>query len=484
MSAPAAGAPAASAPAAAGRLWSAASGRQSLRLRLGSFFALAAFASLEYSSLLLHPPTVRVLGVVAITTAGAATLALSLRISSILAGTVLRIALVLAMLYLGLLAVGIPAHLLAPARWGALGGDARRGLHAIGAGLWPYRGASAWARLVVLAVLPVGVGLAGAVSFWPSRRGERVRPLVSLSTLVALLVVGVVNQTGAAWRVQGVVLLAVLAAWLWLPTLERGGMNRAACWLLACVVPALLLAPALSAVGPWIGLRTAAAPLTSSFQWDQTYGPIPWSRSTATMFEIAEQQPALLKVTSLDRFDGLRFVCSPSPPGSSRLDLGRAPAAAAGYVRATVTIAGLRSNLLVSGGGEPLRVSWLGAAPPTPKRSRDGTIALAAAPAGGARYGVLSYAPAASATTLRRAGRSFPRAYLPYARFELPRAGASALAPPAAAAAQTGRLVGAPTPGRAPASDRSMARGIADSPYASMFALARLLAAGRRSSFD
>jgi hypothetical protein len=417
---------------------------------LASFFALAAFASLEYSTLLLHPPAARVLAVTAIATACAAAIALSPRVSSRPhVGTALRVLLVLAALLLGLLITGIPAHLLAPARWGALGGDARRGLHALSPGLWPFRGTSVWARAIVLAVLPVSVVLAAAASFWPSPRGVRVRPLVSLAILIALLVAGEVNQPGAAWRVQGLMLLGLLAAWLWLPVLEGRDVTRAACWLLACAVPALLLAPSLSAVGPWIGLRSEPAPVTDSFQWDQTYGPIPWSRSTATMFEIAEPQPALLKVTSLDSFDGVRFLRSGSPLGSAQLDLGPARAATAGYTHATVTIAGLRSNLLVSGGGEPVRVGWEGTAVPALTRSRDGTIALATAPASGARYTVLSYAPAAGATALRSAGRSVPHAYLPYTRFELPGAGS-----------------------------------ISSSPYAPMFALARRLAAGRRSSFD
>jgi transglutaminase-like putative cysteine protease len=460
----------------------------SLALRLAAFFGLAAFAAEQYATLLLHPPAARVLGVAAIAAAGGGGLALSERLAPVWLAGLVRVLVVVASVLLGLLALGVPAHLLGPAHWGALRQDLRRGVDGLDGGLWPYRGGARWSRLAVLALVPVALAAAAATAFWPARRSELQRRLLTLATLLALLTVGIVNQVGAAWRVQGVLLAVLIVAWLWLPTLAGTDVNRAVGWLLASLAPALVLAPLLSAGGAWIDYRSDGAPAVGSFQWDQTYGPKPWSRSSATMFEIAEPSPALLKVSSLDRFDGLRFMRSASPPGSTRLDTERRGGGRGWYTRATVSIVGLRSSLLVSGGGQPVAVRWLGGGVPGFTRAADGAVSLTPMPTNGASYEVTSYAPPASASTLARAGRSFPRGYLAYTRFELPGASASGLAlvgsgPRASAVGVPGQTVGAPAPGREPASDAGIARRIEASPYRPMFALARRLALGQKTTY-
>ena len=471
----------------AARAVSAQAAQGSLALRLGSFFGLAAFASEQYATLLFHPPAALVLGAAAIAAAGGCGLALSERLAPAWAASLARVLVVLATVLLGLLALGIPAHLLAPAHWGALHQDLRRGVHGLDSGLWPYRGGARWSRLAVLAVVPVALAAAAATAFWPARRSQLERRLLTAAILIALLTVGIVNQAGAAWRVQGVFLAVLIAAWLWLPTLAATDVNRAVGWLLASLAPALVLAPLLSAGGAWIDYRSDGVPAVGRFQWDQTYGPIPWPRSAATMFEVAESRPALLKVSSLDRFDGLRFMRSASPPGSRILDTERRGGGRASYTHASVSIVGLRSNLLVSGGGEPVAVRWLGGGVPSFARAADGAVSLTPMPAGGARYEVISYAPPDSASTLDRVGRSFPPGYLAYTRFELPGASASGLAligsASASAAAVPGQTVGAPAPGREPASDARTARRIEASPYGPMFALARRLALGQKTTY-
>jgi hypothetical protein len=104
-------------------------------------------------------------------------------------------------------------------------------------------------------------------------------------------------------------------------------------------------------------------------------------------------------------------------------------------------------------------------------------------------YTVRSYRPRPSAAELRRAPRRFPRAYLPYARFELPARSASGLIQPRFAAEARARVpvasaVGPPAPGRPVAADPAAAARIEASPYGQMFALARRLAAGAPSTYD
>jgi transglutaminase-like putative cysteine protease len=513
MSAQAAAAPAllaghtAQRPASAARLWP----------RAVSFLALAAFSSLVYGGLVISPPAGRLLAVCAIATAGSASLGLRRRDGRALLGLwPLRLFVLCLTLVLCVLALGVPAHLLAPHGWSRLGHDVARGTDGLGAWLWPYRGGREWTRLCVLLIVPVTLVLAGGLCFWPARaeagsegRGGEVRRSLALALLVVLFLTGAANSSQPEPGLRGLVLLVLIAAWLWLPALSENEIIRAGRWLVLCALLALAGRAALGSPAPWLGFREAiGAQQSASFQWDQVYGPIDWSRSTATMFSVAATRPGLMRVTSLDRFDGLRFLRSDAPPGSAEHDLSaharttlrtlallRPGARALGHVRgagieqATITVAGLRSSLLVGAEGLAVDVSWMEHGGPVLRREADGTLATSQPLATGGVYTVTSYRPQASAARLRRAPRVFPRSYLPYARFELPGQSASALARPhlaaeANAALPAQAIVGAPAPGRAPASDPAMAARIGASPYAPMFRLARGLAAGAPSTYD
>jgi len=190
----------------------------SLPLRLAAFFGLAGFASLQYSTLVAHPPGARLLALTAIATAGAAGLALCGRIAHPpWTGRLLATVVALLMLAAGLVAIGIPPSLLAPSRWSALAHDLRAGFGALAGWLWPYRGSSDWGRLTVLGLLAPALVVSACVSFWPSPRARSARELFSLSLLVALFLAGAANEREAASGVQGALLVALIAAWLWLP---------------------------------------------------------------------------------------------------------------------------------------------------------------------------------------------------------------------------------------------------------------------------
>jgi protein-glutamine gamma-glutamyltransferase len=480
--------------AAAPRLWA----------RAVSFLALASFASLIYGGLVISPPVGRLLGVSAIATAGTAIIGLRRRDGRALLGLwPLRLLVLVLTFLVCVLALGVPAHLLVPHGWSRLGHDLASGTDGLGAWLWPYRGGREWTRLAVLLIVPVTLVVAGGVCFWPARNegsGGELRRALSLALLVALFLTGAANSSQPEPGLRGLVLLVLIAAWLWLPALSESEIIRAGRWLVLCALLALAGRAALGSPAPWLGFREAVgADQSASFQWDQVYGPIDWSRSTATMFSVASARPGLMRVTSLDRFDGLRFLRSDAPPGSTSLDLGvrprrdgaraRRPAPAEGLERATITVAGLRSSLLVGGEGLAVNVRWMSRGTPTLRREADGTLADSRPPTSGGVYTVTSYRPQVSAARLRRAPRVFPSSYLPYARFELPGRSASGLARPRFATearsplpAQT--IVGAPSPGRTPASDPATATRIEASPYAPMFRLARGLADGAPSTYD
>jgi hypothetical protein len=331
------------APAAAG---AAAGQPQRLLLRLAAFFGLAAFVSLRYAALVTSPPAARVVLVAGCATAGCAALALSDRVARPgVPGNVLRVLLLLATLALSILALGVPAHLLAPAGWDDFAAHVQAGLAQMDDWLWPYRGQDTWARTTVLLVIPPALVLSGAVCFWPSPVAGGARRALALLALVGVFLAGAANTPAPLPAFQGLLLLALIAAAL-LPGAAAPQAGRAARWLIACTVGALIAQAALSSARPWLDYRDAGATAgpSGSFQWDQRYGPIRWSRSGATMLILAQPHPTLVRVTSLDRFDGLRFLRSDAPPGSRRLDLGGISRRRSWAQRATVEIAGLRSR--------------------------------------------------------------------------------------------------------------------------------------------
>ena len=447
------------------------SAQGSTAIAAGVFLVFAAFAALSYGELLQHPPALRLLACAAIATCGCSALAVRRR-GRVLVPLLARPPLLLCTLVLALLVIGVPAHLLlAPARWGRLGDRVGVGVDALGAWLWPYLGGERWARLDVLALVPVVLVAAGGLLFWPG--AGRARRTFSLALLIALFLLGAANTPQQQPGLRGLVLFVLIAAWLWAPSAGREterAAARAVRWLLLPALLAVALRPALSSSSAWIGFREAAGAdaSTATFQWDQTYGPISWPRTASTMLTLAAAHPGLLRVTSLDRFDGLRFLRSAAPPDTSALEQ-RIPIERRFLARSTVRIAGLRSQQLISGDGLAQRLRWLGGPRPSIAAEGDGTLIASSVPQG-SLYSVVAYRPRPSPARLRRAPRSFPAAYMPYVRFQLPAPGATTIGPAA--------------PGLTPAGDAATAARIEASPYGQMFSLARGLAAGAGTPYD
>jgi transglutaminase-like putative cysteine protease len=458
-----------------------------------AFFGLAAFAAIRYSALIATPPAGRAVLVALCVTAGCGLLAASGRIRrGGPAVGLLRVALVVGTFTLSMLALQIPAHLLAPGQWRHLAHRLSGGTDELSGWLWPYRGGDPWAEAAVLLPVPAVLLVAGCAWFWPSRAMLAGRRVLALAGLLAIFMVGTANAPASVPAFDGVVLMALLAATLLAPVTAASEAGRALRWLAACAVAALAVQAALRSDAPWIHYREpgAAAATTAgvTFQWAQLYGPDHPPRTQAPMLIVTEPRPELVRMTSLDRFDGLRFLRTAEPPGSPRFDL---PPRRAGRwnERAIVEVRGLRSSILASGGGDPTRINSFDNLDPIPAAQADGTASTNGIAATGATYEVVSYDPRPSARTARAAPRAYPRAYLPYAQLYLPGAGATALSAPnlgaeTLEAPEGARLVGPSAPGRTPASDPHMAALIEASPYGPMFALARGLSRGAASDYD
>jgi len=439
-------------------------------LALTAFAALALLAGMRFAALLAHPPTARVLALVASATACGAALAATRRLPT-RAGipSAGRVAAIVVFGYLSLRAAGAPARELWPWHLGRLGDGVGRGLEDLD-GLWPYRGGAAQARTVIMLGVAAAVMAAAVLVFWPgaARRG-RART-TGLVILLALYGTAVANQPRSGWQFQGMLLVGLLAVWAlaWTgappPALGRAGM-----WVLATAVGALAIGGLVHSSRPLIDYRHwnpfGATFAATSFDWNQTYGQIPWSRSNETMVEVASSHRRLLRATTLDRFDGTRFLRSARQPGGAPAADAAAAASGRWLTHTSVIVRGLSSTALLSPGAITAAAIAGAGVPRLAPINADGTLA-SATPIyrSGTRYTITAYAPRPTPAQMRRAPRRVPAAYLPYTRLSVPSAHGGAVEVSATGAAGGAR--------------------IAASPYAPVLALARRLAAGVHSSYD
>jgi protein-glutamine gamma-glutamyltransferase len=437
-------------------------------LRVIAFSAIALLAGMRFAALLAHPPVLRVFGVVATAAAGGGALAAT-RVVPRRRGlpTSLRLLIVTLSAYLSLRAAGAPAGLLWPWRWARLAHDIGRGTGALD-GLWPYDGELAQARMAVMLALPTALVPASVLAFWPGPWRAGARRVAALAALLALYVTAAMNEPQTGWRVQGMILLALLCLWGWAWRPRPADAARALTWVLLGAVVALVGAGVVHSGAPLLDYRDwnpfgPAFPATT-FNWNQVYGPLPWSNSTETMVEVGSRTPHLWRATTLDRFDGVRFLRSDATPPNTD-DLSGVAADPRWVTQTTFTIRGLGGEQLLSP-GQIVRASIQGVAVPRLDAvAPDGTVALSrASPQSGDRYTVTAYAPQPSAAEMRRAPRAFAAAFAPYTEFDLAASGGGDV--PTSAANRAG-----------------VAR-IEASPYAGVYQLARRLGRGAPSSYD
>jgi transglutaminase-like putative cysteine protease len=462
---------------------------ESLPLRLAAFAALAWVGAVEWQGLVAAPPTWRSALVVAIVTWGS--IALSLAPRAPLPPRVrplLYTAIVLTAALGACLAAGLSAKLLAPARWDTLGDGLDRGLVGASMTTWPYSGSDGWVRLTLMLGIPMFAVPAMALAFWPRRRpGPGVASGVALVLLLALYAVPATERDAGAPIARGLVLLVLIAAWLWLPRLRGRQLVPALAALAAGAVLALPAAAALKRHEAWVDYTdwTLFSDRAGghAFNWDHRYGPLDWPRTGDTMVEVKSPHRHYWKTETLDRFDGLRWSHSGAGHGAdptAELPLYRRP-----RWRESIrfTIRGLRTNLLVGAGtvyavdGDNLLAG-----------SADGTIRVLDGPLSkGDSYTVEAYVPAPTAAQMRAAPARYKTQFLSYTYFDLPGPRDSAVTSPPAGAGEpsiTPSTVGAPLPGEVAGSTPAVLRRIMASPYERTYRLARQLAAGQATAYD
>ena len=436
---------------------SAPSRVESTGRRLVAFGALAAYAAGAWAGLLADPPAGRVIVALCVTLAGAGALAAIGRARlPRLAGWPLALLVVLTATAAATIAVGLPASFLLPAHWGELRGHLDSGLLALGQAAYPYSGGSQWSRLAILGAMPLWLGTAAALAFWPARGTASVPRTAALMVLVAAYGTGVTVSPPSAPLLNGLILTALVAAWLWLPGLDRRHALTGGGLLLGATLLALPITARLDGHHPWLDYRNwnwtqSALDGGESFKWDHTYGPLDWRRTGQPMLDVTSDAPHYWRTAVLDQFDGFRWHESAnSGNGGVELPVPRAGSPFSAQVLPLNHELDPRDQLHDPRAAEPApgrsgsrdrrsRPAGPGRRGRHGRRTLTGGLVLPANDplAAGDSYTVRAYVPNPSAAEMRAAPRAYPGALRPYTEDLLPRRGPERR--PAGPAADAGR---------------------------------------------
>lgn len=472
-------------PARAGPERDPAPARSRAVVELGFFAALGTLGAVRWGQLVAEPPLGRLLAALAIVTVAAAVLAAlgarrpRWRRSAALATIIVATA-------TAAVIVGLPARMLAPGGWDELVENLGRGLAGIGEVEMPYDGGAVWIRLALLLFVPVLLGLAALLGFWPGRSRAALR-LAALAVLAGLYGVAVTLDSPGHELLWGAALLALIAGWLWAPALEPRRTAPAIAVALAAGLVAVPLAARLDPESAWWDYRSwewFGGRSGVSFEWDHSYGPLPWPDKGTTLLEVRSASPAYWKASVLDRFDGFTWQ------RARRADLlGTAERAARRNTpgaelperhrdwlsQASFEIRALSSGVVIGAGTAQAIQGLEGVAV-----SADGTVRAADDRLRtGDRYSVVSYVPQPTVRELRAAPASYPSE-----RFER-----STLIALPARLGPSGEFGLAPDRARAmplwrERPDAELRRELLASPYGATYRLARRLVAGAVAPYD
>ncbi len=343
-----------------------------------------------------------------------------------------------ATLCLGLGAAGLPLRLLGPENWAELTDGLDRGLGGVEGVNWPYQGEDWWIRQTILLGAPFLLAIAATLAFFPTRRGSSLFRAAGLVVLLILYGTSVTEHDPGEPLMRGLVLLVLVAAWLWLPRLGAREAAAGAAVVVALGVLSLPPAAALDAEDPWWDYRAwnwfgGGSPIT--FNWDHEYGPLDWPRDGTTLLNIRSDRPHYWKAETLDGFDGFRWVRTPDTETPDQLaelppyfGFNQGPTWNLREYNERwdeeieVTVRSLTSELIV-GAGTTYEVDG-----PRVSYTADGTTRLLGDPLEeGDSYTVHAYAPDPSRGLMRRSTKDgYAGYYSRYTRIFLPGPGESA----------------------------------------------------------
>jgi protein-glutamine gamma-glutamyltransferase len=390
---------------------------------LAAFGALTVFTSLHWVALVADPPVLRALLAALTLTAGAAAVALGGRGPRGVAFFA-AIAIAIATAAAAAVALGRPAGMLAPGRWEELGAHLTDGLARVGTGEYPFTGAGEWARLSILVGLPIAGSLAALLAFRPRSGPTRPR-LGGLLVLVAAFAFAATINPPPAPMLHGLLLFALVAAWLWLPSLTGARAFAAAGLVVLAGALAIVPAARLDAADPWLDYSEWTWNRVGegeAFAWDHSYGPIDWPRNGEVVLRVQSDAPRYWRTAVLDRFDGFRWLAT---EGGRQRDLPwqlEGSGQSSGSLRGAWTdrirfeVVSLESRYLV-GAGSVVEVDGVDGARP----SAAGVLLPERRPLeAGDSYSVLAYTPEPTDREMRAAPSRNPSTLRRFTALELP----------------------------------------------------------------
>jgi transglutaminase-like putative cysteine protease len=369
-------------------------------IRVASFGALSLYGVQRWGTLMRNPPTWRLLGLFALGIAVAGGVPLLRRYNRVLAAAVL-IGLLLAAFPMA----GLRWHWVVHARIAVSAGRIEDGLQALPNVLVPYLGTNHAVRLVIMlgaAVLlldgAVVVALGGrGRSFGDGRRAASALPLLALAVVPSTLVRPQLPY------VQGLILFALLAAFMWGERLRRQSISTVLTVATLAGVVGGLVAPRIDTHQPWVNYRSWAGTLirvrVDRFDWNQTYGPLRWPRTGHQVLTVTARSGDYWKAQDLDQFNGREWVAGAPVTGLASLPGPTAAAQQRWSQQIRVSITGMSTDDVVGAGYS----SVLSGVPGDDLRegADAGTWATLHPLGPGASYVVSSYSPHPTAAELR-----------------------------------------------------------------------------------
>jgi protein-glutamine gamma-glutamyltransferase len=459
--------------------------------RLTAFAALTTLVAWQSTRVVADLPAGRVTLAVATLIAGAAVLALigaaKLRWAPAWALATLAATATSAV---GLVAIGVPADMLTPEGWDRLAHHVGRGFAGLdGSVEYPYAGKNEWSRLVLLAGVTLALTLAASLAFWPSIRARRGRRTLALAVLIAVYAIAASAVQPGQPLLWGLLLFALVAAWLWLPRLGRPDAVAAGAMIAAAGVLAMAAGHVLDAERSWIDYsdwKLAGNQSTSSFDWDHTYGPLDWPRDDAALLAVESDEPHYWKASVLDEFDGTRWLYSEDSV-EERLEVPTQVESGGSQVdpealndewveEVGIEFGALRSELVVAP-GTLIQVDGI----EDVIQRTDGTTVVGDDPLeDGDAYSALAYVPDPSPERMRAATGRYPPVLESYTELRL------ALGEIGDSGAVLVEDVDVPLRGSFgdPGEGREVRRQILASPYARAYRLARRIIAGQPTPYE
>ena len=444
--------------------------RERPRVRVATFAALGLYGVLRWATLLTPAPGWRLLGLFLI----ASLLVASGPWLRTLGGPASVLAVVIAVLAAFAMS-GVPLAWVAHVRVAVTADQIGNGLSALPVVLVPYSGVNESVRLVtVLGAAVLLMDGALVLAFAPAACGD-LRRVVAALPLTALAVIPSTLVRPQLPYAQGLLLFALLAAFMWGERVPRYAVAGALTLAALAGVAAMIAAPSLDPHKPWLNYRawtnTFAPAHIDVFDWTQTYGPLNWPRSGHEVLEVRAKQPDYWKAENLDVFNGFGWTEGPVINGAE-IPPPAASAAALWTQKLTVTIQGMETTDVIAAGSASQPTSLPGGAVPGISA---GTWTAGQPLGPGSSYQVSTYSPRPTAAELSGDSGPYPdQALADYRSIELPKTALSLGPSP--------EVRFAPFHSGLPVESVIGAYGaggnavVEDSPYADAFALARELA--------